>query len=117
MTDFRIDFEGVGEVLNSEGVRSEINKLAGKIYENTVAQLPEGVDVVTDSYTTDRAAASVTIRDGRGQGWQARDGVLTRAAAAAGLEVRQTALYHTTQAGRTRRASARQIAYWTRGAN
>lgn len=46
-----------------------------------------GADVVVDRYTTDRRAASVTIRDRRGRAWEVRDGVLSRAAAAQGLEV------------------------------
>ena len=117
LEDFRIDYEGVGEVLNSAPVRTAINGLAGEILNNVIAQLPEGTDVVADSYTTDRAAASVTIRDVRGRAWQARDGVLTRAAAAVGLEVTETVLYHRTQAGRLRRASSAQITYWTRGAS
>lgn len=52
------------------------------------AQLPPDLDVVVDSYTTDRAAAAVTIREPQALLLEARDGLLTRAAAAAGLEVR-----------------------------
>jgi hypothetical protein len=43
-----------------------------------------GPDAVVDTYVTDRAAGSVAVPAHQ----QAKDGVLTRAAAAAGLEVR-----------------------------
>jgi hypothetical protein len=39
-------------------------------------------------YTTDRGAASITVEDVRAMAWQARDGILTRAAGAVGLEVK-----------------------------
>jgi hypothetical protein len=39
-------------------------------------------------YTSDRDAASVTIADVRGMAWQARDGVLTRAAGELGIEIK-----------------------------
>jgi hypothetical protein len=61
--------------------------LAEQVAAQVRAQLPSDVDVVVDSYRTDRTAASVTIRDPRGRLWQVRDGVLTRAAAGVGLEV------------------------------
>jgi hypothetical protein len=35
----------------------------------------------------DRAASAITIRDVRGRLWQVNNGVLTRAASSAGLEV------------------------------
>ncbi|MFE2600110.1 hypothetical protein ACFXCZ_27085 [Streptomyces sp. NPDC059396] len=52
------------------------------------AKLPPGTPVTVKKYTTDRGAASVTIADVRGMAWQARDGVLTRSAGEAGIEVR-----------------------------
>ena len=85
--DLKLDSAGIVEVLNSGPVRSAVNGLAGQVAANTRGMVPAGTDVVVDSYTTDRAAASVTIRDSRGRLWQVRDGVLTRAAASAGLEV------------------------------
>lgn len=82
-----LDRAGVREVLNSGPVASAVRALAVQVEVATRSQLPDDVDVVTDSYTTDRAAASVTIRDGRGRLWQIRDGVLTRAASSVGLKV------------------------------
>jgi hypothetical protein len=66
-----------------------VREVATRIAENVRSQIEPGVEVVVDEYTTDRAAASVTIRDVRGRLWEVRDGVLTRAAAAQGLEVRR----------------------------
>lgn len=82
----RLDSPGIASVLKSDGVRAAVHALADRI-ASTVRQQKSGADVVVDDYTTDRAASSVTIRDSRGRIWQVRDGVLTRAAAGAGLEV------------------------------
>lgn len=86
---FRRDSAGLGEVLRSPEVRSAVHALAEQIAADVRASHPDADEVVVDDYTTDRAASSVTIKDARGQLWQARDGVLTRAATAAGLEVKQ----------------------------
>lgn len=80
----KLDTAGVGEVLKSGEMASAINALAASV----AGGVSVPAEVTVDSYTTDRAAASVTIKDARGMLWQARDGVLTRAAAGAGLEVR-----------------------------
>ncbi|WP_067171190.1 hypothetical protein [Microtetraspora niveoalba] len=85
---FELDHKGVGEVLASPEIHAVINGLAGQIAATVRAALPGRTEVVVESYTTDRGAAAVVIKDRRGMGWQARDGVLTRAAGAAGLEVR-----------------------------
>lgn len=82
----RLDREGVQKVLKSAGVRRAVRRLAVEIADDVSGNHPDA-DVVVDDYTTDRAASSVTIRDVRGRIWQARDGVLTRAAASAGLQV------------------------------
>lgn len=84
--DFKLDRPGVRKVLKSADVRSAVHSLASKIASSVRAQKPDA-DVVVDDYTTDRAASSVTIRDARGRIWQARDGVLTRAASSAGVKV------------------------------
>lgn len=82
----RLDHGGIAETLKSAPVAAAVRTLAEQVAGSVRSQKP-GVDVVVDSYTTDRAAASVTIRDVRARGWQVRDGVLTRAASGAGLEV------------------------------
>jgi hypothetical protein len=74
---FRLNRKGGSEVLK-ELAATRINALAHQI----AAEVGEGAEV--EEYTTDRAAASVSVSSHR----QAKDGALTRAAAAAGLEVR-----------------------------
>lgn len=87
---FRPDRSGIRAHLKSHAVQAEMHQLAEKIASNVRGQHPD-LDVVVDDYTTDRAASSVTIRDIRGKIYQARDGLLTKAAAAAGLEVTEHA--------------------------
>ena len=84
ISDVRLDRKGIREVLLT-GFVDEINELAEDIAANV--RLAHDVDVEVDAYTTDRGAAAVTIADARGMFLQASDGALTRAAAAAGLEV------------------------------
>lgn len=88
MADFELDHAGIAEILKSSGVRAVVSAAASSIASAVRSSEPEADDVVVDNYTTDRAAASVTVRDVRAKGWQAKNGLLTRAAASAGLEVR-----------------------------
>ncbi|MET9158287.1 hypothetical protein ABZX56_11215 [Streptomyces parvulus] len=88
LESFRLDFAGVREVLASPELRQVVDDLAEQVATNVRAQVPAGTPVVVRSYTTDRGAASVTVEDVRAMAWQARDGILTRAAGSAGLEVR-----------------------------
>lgn len=74
---FRLDRKGGAEVLKQLAA-PRVNELARQIAANA------GEDAKVDEYTTDRAAAAVTVPAER----QAKDGALTRAASAAGLEVR-----------------------------
>lgn len=87
MATVKLDRSGLAKVLKSDGVRKVVHDLAAEIAGNVSADKPDA-DVVVDDYTTDRAASSVTIRDARGRVWQARDGVLTKAAGRAGVKVR-----------------------------
>jgi len=75
--EIRIDHGGAEEVLKKLD-RDEINRLARKVAEKA------GDEAVVHEYTTDRAAASVSVP----AELQAKHGVLTRAAAEAGLEIR-----------------------------
>lgn len=89
----RLDRRGVGAVLKSSGVRREVDALAETVADNVRAQgltVSDGSElpVTVSSYTTDRAAAAVTITHAAGIAMQAKHGVLTKAAAAAGLEVK-----------------------------
>ena len=89
LVSFRLDRAGVREILQGSEVRKLVNVTASEVAANVRALLPAGATVDVTSYTTDRSAAAVTIVDVRGMGWQARDGVLTRAAGFARLEVRE----------------------------
>lgn len=88
LVDFRLDHAGVREILRGPEVRQLIDGLAGDVAANVRALVPAGTRVEVRGYTTDRGAATVVVADARAMGWQARDGILTRAAGAAGLEVR-----------------------------
>lgn len=74
---FKLNRKGGAEVLK-ELAAPHINALARQIAAHA------GDDAEVDEYTTDRAAAAVSVLAYR----QAKDGALTRAASAAGLEVR-----------------------------
>lgn len=74
---FKLDRKGGSEVLKQMAAE-HIHALAQQI----AAAAGEGVEV--NQYTTDRAGAAVSVPAGR----QAKYGALTRAASAAGLEVR-----------------------------
>lgn len=87
-TKIKLDHAGWAQVLKSQEVAGAVGGFADKVASTVRESVPAGTDVVVDRYTTDRAAASVTIRDAMGKLWQVRDGVLTRAAAANGAEVK-----------------------------
>lgn len=76
-SSFRLNRAGGAEVLKQLAAPA-INALAEKVASAA------GEDAEVSEYTTDRAAASVRVPAEQ----QAKDGVLTRAAAAVGLEVR-----------------------------
>lgn len=88
---FRRDTSGIAEILKSPEMRAALHSVADPIAANIRAQKPDMEGLAVDDYTTDRAAVSITILDVRGKLWQVRDGILTRAAAAAGLEVTERA--------------------------
>ena len=80
---FERDSKGIREMLLSMG--PQVEAVARQIAAN-VNEPDYPVEVRT--YTTDRAAAAVSIAHPAGQRIQAKRGSLTRAAAAAGYEVR-----------------------------
>ncbi|CUW29698.1 MULTISPECIES: hypothetical protein [Streptomyces] len=88
LESFRLDTRGVREVLTGPDVRRAVDGLAGAIAAHVRPRVPAGTVVSVHGYTTDRGAASVTVEDVRAMAWQARDGILTRAAGEVGLEVR-----------------------------
>jgi hypothetical protein len=85
---FELDSRGVREILRGEEVRTLIDGLAGEVAANVRALVPAGTQIEVRGYTTDRGAATVVVADPQAMGWQARDGILTRAAGSAGLEVK-----------------------------
>ncbi|GAA4688097.1 hypothetical protein [Streptomyces youssoufiensis] len=87
LEELRLDAEGIREFLKSQPLREVIDGLADDIAENVRAAEPRAT-VSVRRYTTDRGAATVTVEDVRAMAWQARDGLLTRAAGRAGLEVK-----------------------------
>lgn len=88
LQSFQLDRRGVREVLQSPEVRAMVDEVALNLQVRVRAALPPGTQVRVKRYTSDRDAASVTIADVRGMAWQARDGVLTRAAGELGIEIR-----------------------------
>ena len=85
---FELDAAGVREVLKGQGVRDLVDGYAQQVADNVKPLVRPGVPIEVRKYTTDRGAATVVVADVRGMAWQARDGILTRAAAQAGLEVK-----------------------------
>jgi len=85
---FELDRRGIREFLRSPEVHQMVNEAAAGIQQRVRSQLPPGTPVRVERYNTDRGAAAVVIADPRGMAWQARDGVLTRAAGEMGIEVR-----------------------------
>lgn len=95
-----LDEKGIAALLRSGGMRSAVDEAANAIAENVRNQDikvgdrdggPYEVDLpvtVTDS-TTDRAKARVTLAHPAGLAVQAKHGSLTKAAAQAGLDVRE----------------------------
>jgi hypothetical protein len=85
----KLDSPGILEVLQSAQVAAVVEGLAetiaGSIDET--ARNGDPVRVLTEGYTTDRAAAAVILAHPAGLGKEAKHGTLTRAAASAGLEV------------------------------
>lgn len=77
---FKRDHAGIGEILKSAEAAAIVNGAAREI----AAKI--GDEAVVAEYTTDRRAAAVSVP----AEMQTRDGALTRAAAAVGLEVRSS---------------------------
>lgn len=86
MADFRLDSKGIAALLNSDEVADAVHAYAERVAANVRGARPEA-DVVVDRYRTDRAAASVTVREAYARHLVVRDGLLIRQAAAEGLEV------------------------------
>lgn len=97
----RINFQrnsaGFAEILKSAGVRAEIQRAAEAAAASVAGQgltasspgedSPAQLSAEVSMGTTDRAHAAVTIKHPSALAMQAKHGVLTKAGAAAGLEV------------------------------
>ncbi|GAA4680494.1 hypothetical protein [Nocardioides nanhaiensis] len=90
MWKVQLDRAGVGAILRTGEVPAAVNATAETIASGVRSRLPsDGLgDVVVERYTTDRGAAAVVVRHPRAVGLQAKYGILTSAASAAGLTVR-----------------------------
>lgn len=84
--EVHVDFGGVGRIMRSADMASVIRAKADALAAELRARGVDGVSV--DSYTTDRAAAAVTV-SGDAAGQEAKRGLISDAARAVGLEVRQ----------------------------
>lgn len=84
---FKRDRSGIRELLLDPMFIEPLRALVEPIAASARAAHPDMEDDAIDEYTTDRRAVSYTIKDPRGLLWQVQEGVLTRAAASAGLEV------------------------------
>jgi hypothetical protein len=82
-----LDHTGLAEVLKAN-CRELVDDAADAIAAAVRAQRPDVEEVEVEHQTSDRARANVVVKDPRAAGWQARDGLLTRAASARGVEVR-----------------------------
>ncbi len=88
----RLDHAGIREVLQSEAVFQALHGLADEVAAEVRSHprvQAHGVDgaVEVEAETTDRARLTVGILHPAGKGLEAKHGVLTRAAGAAGLDV------------------------------
>lgn len=85
----KLDTKGISEILKSKEFAEVIHEKANDIAVEASALFGRAEKgIVVDDYETDRAASSVTIRDLGAKAAEAKDGVLTKAAGLAGLEVK-----------------------------
>lgn len=84
-----LDYEAIGKILR-ETCKAPINTLATKVAANAAANpdTPDDATVTMRPFTTDRAVAVVRLNHPAGLALEAKYGILARAAAAEGLEVR-----------------------------
>ena len=88
MRAIEVDYEALGKILR-ETCAKPINTIALKVAANATddPDLPDNARVTVKQFTTDRAIAVVMLDHPAGLALQAKYGILTRAAAAEGLEV------------------------------
>lgn len=84
--EIKLDYEAIGRVLTGT-LRPVVTRAAANVAARAKGLVDKDVPVRVRPYTTDRAASAVVIAHPSGVALQAKAGVLTRAAAAEGLEV------------------------------
>jgi hypothetical protein len=87
MAGVELDHAGIAEILKT-AMRGPIDALARQIADRVDVGTVTDAEVTVRSYTTDRAAAAVSIAHPAGLAMQAKHGSLTKAAASLGLEVK-----------------------------
>lgn len=93
--EFIFDEAGVREILDGEDIQS-LMRQAAEGMRSAIESSHKPHEMAIDTYparpsrriTDGRTLISLTVKDIRAAGWQAKDGILTRAAAAQGLEVK-----------------------------
>lgn len=130
VSKLKLDHAGIAEILASDELAGVVgaaaDRVAGSISESVRSGEPLPV-VVDDLGVTGRRAPrvtfAVTLAHAAGIGKEAKYGLLTGAAAAAGLEVGDGSpdpnelVDYTTKAGKKRKATRAQVANWTRGSS
>lgn len=94
--DVKLNHGAVAAILKSGEMQALVDAVAEEIAANVRSQrirvegVPGKIELPVDvrSYVTDRAAASVALAHPSGVAVQAKHGVVTKAASAAGLSVR-----------------------------
>lgn len=89
MVDVHLDYDAIGQILK-ETVAPLVHQMAERVAENVRADpnVPDGAHVSVKDFTTDRAVSVVLVAHPNATAMQAKAGILTGAAAAAGLEVK-----------------------------
>ena len=84
-----LDYEAIGKILRVT-CKPQINALARKVADRAKADpnTPDDATTSVHPWTTDRAIAVVGLNHPEARALQAKYGILTRAAAAEGLEVK-----------------------------
>lgn len=85
----RIDVPGIKEILNSPEMTALVTDAGEQVAAATRSQLPPRIPVQINPHHTDRSVCTVVIAHPAGNGYQAKYGVLTKGAGAAGLTVRK----------------------------
>lgn len=119
----KLDHRAMERVLKSRDVREFLHEhadpIAADVALNPAVTRLRDAEVYTRDFTSDRAVVDVVLDSVDGVPVEAKYRVITATAEAAGLDVDRDApesvLFYTTKAGKRRKASAAQIANWTRG--